>query len=207
MPLMLETNSFDTICHEHIEYYRLTDIKNICDRANLEIKDIEFNDINGGSFSVTVGHPNNFYKQTDKAKKVLLDESKVNWVNEFELFNQRIDLLKTETKIFLKELKEKGKRVVGIGASTKGNVLLQYYGLTSDELECVGEVNPNKYGCKTPGTGIPIVNEKELLETKPDYLFILPWHFKNFFLNNIAFKDFSLIMPLPKITIIEKRGD
>ncbi len=207
MPLMLETNSFDTICHEHIEYYRLTDIKNICDRANLEIKDIEFNDINGGSFSVTVGHPNNFYIQTDEARKVLLDESKIDWLNEFDLFNKRINFLRTETKNFLKSLKDKGKRVVGIGASTKGNVLLQYYGLTSNELECIGEVNPSKYGCKTPGNGIPIVSEEELLKTRPDYLFILPWHFKNFFLNNKLFKDFSLIMPLPKLTVIDKRGD
>lgn len=207
MPLMIKTNSFDTICHEHIEYYRLTDIKNICDKANLEIKEIEFNDVNGGSFSVAVGHPNSVHIQSDEVKKVLLDESKVDWLDEFVLFNNRIDILRSKTKDLLKELKEKGKRVVGIGASTKGNVLLQYYGLTSNELECIGEVNSNKFGCKTPGTDIPIVNEKELLASKPDYLFILPWHFKNFFLNNDAFREFPMIMPLPELTIIDKKGD
>lgn len=207
MPLMIQTNSFDTICHEHIEYYRLTDIKNICDKANLEIKEIEFNDVNGGSFSVTVGHLNSVHIQSDEVKKVLLDESKVDWLDEFVLFNNRIDILRSKTKDLLKELKAKGKRVVGIGASTKGNVLLQYYGLTSNELECIGEVNSNKFGCKTPGTDIPIVNEKELLASKPDYLFILPWHFKNFFLNNDAFREFPLIMPLPELTIIDKKGD
>lgn len=207
MPLMIKTNSFDTICHEHIEYYRLTDIKNICDKAGLEIKEIEFNDVNGGSFSVTVGHLNSVHMQSDEAKKVLLDESKVNWLDEFVLFNNRIDVLRSKTKDLLKDLKAKGKRVVGIGASTKGNVLLQYYDLTSNELECIGEVNSNKFGCKTPGTDIPIVNEKELLDSKPDYLFILPWHFKNFFLNNDAFREFPLIMPLPELTIIDKRGE
>ena len=127
--------------------------------------------------------------------------------DEFVLFNNRIDVLRSKTKDLLKDLKAKGKRVVGIGASTKGNVLLQYYDLTSNELECIGEVNSNKFGCKTPGTDIPIVNEKELLDSKPHYLFILPWHFKNFFLNNDAFREFPLIMPLPELTIIDKRGE
>jgi len=207
MPLMLDTNSFDTICHEHIEYYRLQDIKNICDKALLEIKDIDFNDINGGSFSVTVGHPDGKYIQSNAVKEVLMNESKKDWKYEYIQFNARINSLKEETLNKLLELKSEGKRVVGIGASTKGNVLLQHYGITSDHLDCIGEVNPNKFGCTTPGTNIPIVSEKELLDSKPDYLFILPWHFKNFFLENEAFSNFSLILPLPKLTIIERAKD
>ena len=207
MPLMLDTNSFDTICHEHIEYYKLQDIKNICDKAGLEIKDIEFNDINGGSVSVTAGHQDGPHLQTSKAKEVLLNESTKDWKDEYIKFNERIASLKDETLTKLTELKSQGKRVVGIGASTKGNVLLQHYGINSNHLECIGEVNPNKFGCSTPGTNIPIVSEKELLDSKPDYLFILPWHFKNFFLNNPAFKDFSLILPLPELTIIERGKD
>jgi len=207
MPLMLDTNSFDTICHEHIEYYRLQDIKNICDKALLEIKDIDFNDINGGSFSVTVGHPDGKYIQSNAVKEVLMNESKKDWKYEYIQFNARINSLKEETLNKLLELKSEGKRVVGIGASTKGNVLLQHYGITSDHLDCIGEVNPNKFGCTTPGTNIPIVSEKELLDSKPYYLFILPWHFKNFFLENEAFSNFSLILPLPKLTIIERAKD
>ena len=104
----------------------------------------------------------------------------------------------------LESLKNQGKRVVGIGASTKGNVLLQYYNITPSHIECIGEVNKNKYNCSTPGTNIPIVNEKDLLDSKPDYLFILPWHFKDFFLSNNAFDEFSIILPLPELTIIER---
>jgi len=137
----------------------------------------------------------------------LMNESKKDWKYEYIQFNARINSLKEETLNKLLELKSEGKRVVGIGASTKGNVLLQHYGITSDHLDCIGEVNPNKFGCTTPGTNIPIVSEKELLDSKPDYLFILPWHFKNFFLENEAFSNFSLILPLPKLTIIERAKD
>jgi hypothetical protein len=204
MPMMLETNSFDTICHEHIEYYKLTDIKNICFQAGLEIKDVEFNDINGGSFSILVGHINGPFFQSDSTKKILNNESLKNWSDEFEKFNKRINILKEETVTLLESLKNQGKRVVGIGASTKGNVLLQYYNLTPSHIECIGEVNKNKYNCSTPGTNIPIVNEKDLLDSKPDYLFILPWHFKDFFLSNNAFDEFSIILPLPELTVIER---
>lgn len=203
MPLMIKTNSFDTICHEHIEYYRLNDIKNICDAAGLEIKDLEFNDINGGSFSVIVGHKGGKISQHNNVNKVLLEEDSKNWFSEFEKFNNRIRKLKYETINLLTDLKSKGKRVVGIGASTKGNVLLQYYGIDHNLLECIGEVNKNKFGCKTPGSAIPIVNEDELLKTNPDYIFILPWHFKNFFINNKKFKGFKAILPLPKLEIID----
>jgi hypothetical protein len=206
MPLMLEKNSFDTICHEHIEYYTLTDIKNICDKANLKIIDVDFNDINGGSFSVLVGHIDGPYDQSAKTKEVLYQENQKNWKDEFISFNERINNLKIETLDLLNALKSQNKRVVGIGASTKGNVLLQYYNINDTHLDCIGEVNSNKYGCKTPGSNIPIVNEDNLLDENPDYLFILPWHFKEFFLTNKKFQDFSLILPLPELTIIEKRG-
>ena len=203
MPSMLKTNSFDTICHEHIEYYRLTDIQNICNASNLEIKDIKFNDINGGSFSVIVGHNNNLISQKEVVIEILDEENLKDWNHEFVEFNKRIASIKEDTIIKLQQLKNAGKRVAGIGASTKGNVLLQYYGLDSNLIECIGEVNQNKYGCTTPGTGIPIVSEDEVLKSKPDYLFILPWHFKDFFLNSSKFKGFSVILPLPNLEIID----
>jgi len=200
---MLDTNSFDTICHEHIEYYKLQDIKNICDQAGLEIKDIEFNAINGGSFSVLVGHQNDTITVNPSVKCILDKEKKTDWKTEISNFNLRISELKTETLKKLEDLKSNGKRVAGIGASTKGNVLLQYYGIDSNLIESIGEVNPNKYGCETPGTGIPILSQEELLKTKPDYLFILPWHFRDFFISNEEFRNFSLIFPLPNLEIIK----
>ncbi|MDA7847059.1 class I SAM-dependent methyltransferase [Amylibacter sp.] len=202
MPLMLETNSFDTICHEHIEYYRLNDIDNICEFSGLEIKDIEFNDINGGSFSLIVGHKNSEILRKEKVNNILENENSKNWFNEFSEFHTRIEALKKETLKLLSDLKKDGKRVVGIGASTKGNVLLQHYEIDSNLLDSIGEVNKNKYGCTTPGTNIPIVSEDELLKSNPDYLFVLPWHFKEFFTNNKKFKGFRVIFPLPSLEII-----
>ena len=203
MPLMLETNSFDTICHEHIEYYKLQDIKNICDKSSLEIKDIEFNKINGGSFSVTVGHPGGKFKQSSMVKEVLLNEMSKDWEDEFVQFNSRIEDLKNQTLAALEEFKLNGKSVAALGASTKGNVLLQYYGITSSHIYNIGEVNTNKLGCSTPGTNIPIVCENELLDTYPDYLLVLPWHFRDFFLKNPALKGRKLIFPLPNFEIVE----
>ena len=203
LPTMLKSNSLDTVCHEHIEYYKLTDILNICNRVNLEIKQVEFNDINGGSFSVLVGHKNNIHKVSKEVQKVINGEKKVNWIEEFQLFNDRINEQSKKTINLLKDLKKNGKKVYGIGASTKGNVLLQNYKIDSNLIEFIGEVNRNKFGCSTPGSNIKIVNENELLKLNPDYLFILPWHFKKFFVNNEKFKGFSLIFPLPKLEILE----
>ena len=102
----------------------------------------------------------------------------------------------------LTQLKSEGKRVIAIGASTKGNVLLQYCGIDEALIAEVGEVNPEKFDCFTPGSWIPIVKEEDILSSNPDYLLILPWHFKSFFLNNPKFKNFKLIFPLPEIEIV-----
>ena len=150
-----------------------------------------------------VGHNNNLISQKEVVIEILDEENLKDWNHEFVEFNKRIASIKEDTIIKLQELKNAGKRVAAIGASTKGNVLLQYYGLDSNLIECIGEVNQNKYGCTTPGTGIPIVSEDEVLKSKPDYLFILPWHFKNFFLNSSKFKGFSVIFPLPNLEIID----
>jgi NDP-4-keto-2,6-dideoxyhexose 3-C-methyltransferase len=92
-----------------------------------------------------------------------------------------------------------GKSVSVLGASTKGNVLLQYCGLSIKEVEFVGEVNSEKFGCYTPGTWIPIIPEQELLAKKPDYMIVLPWHFRDFFVSNKKYSGMNLIFPLPKV--------
>mgnify|MGYP001386486696 CR=1 FL=1 len=152
---------------------------------------------------MTVGHQNNAYKQSTFTKDILIKEASIDWKNEFEEFNKRIESLKDETLKKLIDLKKEGKRVVGLGASTKGNVLLQHYDITSEHIDCIGEVNINKYGCRTPGSNIPIVSEKELLASNPDYLFVLPWHFKDFFLQSFKGSGVKLIFPLPKLEIID----
>ncbi len=198
LPSMLKTNSFDTICHEHLEYYSIADIKYIVDQCELKIIDLSFNDVNGGSFSITISHKNSKFSEFTSLDSKILDEKSIS----YDLFVKNTFKLKEELLTLLKNLKSDNCKVAGIGASTKGNVLLQFYEITADILECIGEVNEDKFGRFTPGTKIPIIPENEVLESDFDYLLILPWHFRDFFLNNKKFKNKKLIFPLPKVEII-----
>lgn len=205
MPTMLETRSFDTICQEHLEYYGLSQIKWMTDRVGFRIIDIELNEINGGSFSVTVSKQNSSYNPADNLHKLIKKEQKrgLATLQPYREFAEQINLVKEELLAFLHSVRQDGKTVMGIGASTKGNVILQFCGVTEQDLPFIGEVNTDKFGCCTPGTMIPIVPESEVLERNPDYLLILPWHFKNFFLSCNHFRGRNLVFPLPKLEIIK----
>lgn len=203
MPAMLRTNSFDTVCHEHIEYYKLKDIKNICDRVGLKICDVEFNDINGGSFSLIVCHESSSRPVSLKVSEILSEEERTDWREEFKRFRERITVCKDRLRGLLDEIGAQGKRVSGIGASTKGNVLLQYYGITGAHLDCIGEVNHEKYGCQTPGTAIEILREDDVLSSDPDFLLVLPWHFRKFFVESPKFRGRRLIFPLPQVEVVD----
>jgi len=194
---MLESNSFDTICHEHIEYYRLCDIGNICRSARLKIIDVSVNDINGGSFSVQVAHECSKYIPSAKVSDMLSRESSIDWGKEIESFSERVLGIKSDLVAMLDSLAAAGNSIYGLGASTKGNVLLQFFGLDNEYIKAIGEVNADKFGCETPGTCIPIMCENLLLAKNPDYLLVLPWHFKQHFMTNPKYKGRKLIFPLP----------
>jgi NDP-4-keto-2,6-dideoxyhexose 3-C-methyltransferase len=204
MPTMLETNSYDTVCHEHLEFYALRQIKWMTDKVGFEIVDVEFNNINGGSFSVTVMKSSKELKFSPKIQKILDEErnKKLDTLIPYQEFAQRVAQAKNELLIFISDSHAAGKTIAALGASTKGNVLLQYCGLTTEEIKCVGEINSEKLGCYTPGTWIPIISEDELLSREIDYLIVLPWHFKEFFMKSQKFKKTKLIFPLPKLEII-----
>ncbi|KYG81119.1 methyltransferase [Roseivirga ehrenbergii] len=197
MPTMLDKASYDTICHEHLEYYGLRQIKWIMDKANLNIVDVSFNEINGGSFSVTVAHKEYSGKKfTSKVSDVLKSESVYSELKPFRTFAEQIETVKYELLEKLKQLKNEGKKVAAIGASTKGNVILQYCGLDTSLLEVVGEVNDDKFGKFTPGTYIPIQSEDTVLASSPDFLLVLPWHLHSFFDSSEKFKEYNLIYPI-----------
>lgn len=205
MPLMLERTAYDTICHEHLEFYALNQIVWIADKAGLKVVDVELNDINGGSFSVTAAHKGSRHTDVNRTVEKLLAKEKnqrLNSLDPYREFSQRIDESRKSLQEFVMKAKSEGKRIVGLGASTKGNVLLQYCGLTSDDIEVIADVNPDKFGAFTSGTWIPIDNEILVLETKPDYLLVLPWHFRDFFVSNPIFKDMKLVFPLPELEIV-----
>jgi NDP-4-keto-2,6-dideoxyhexose 3-C-methyltransferase len=201
MPTMLEMNSYDTVCHEHLEFYSLHQIKWMADRVGFKIIDVEFNDINGGSFSVTVSKSREELITATVVKKIL-DQEKLKGLNTltpYYEFAERVAKTKSDLLKFIEMANNNNKTVSVLGASTKGNVLLQYCGLTTKEIEFVGEVNPEKFGCYTPGTWIPIISENDLLTQNPDYLIVLPWHLRSFFELNKKFSGISLIFPLPKV--------
>lgn len=204
MPTMLDTNSYDTVCHEHLEFYALRQIKWMTDRVGFKIVDVEFNDVNGGSFSITVAKS---LGDTTVAPSVqgILDAERAKGLDTLEPYRQfarRVNQSRAELLAFLADARAQGKRVAVLGASTKGNVLLQYCGLTTNDVACVGEVNAEKFDCFTPGTWLPIVNEDDLLRNEPDYLIVLPWHFRRFFVANRKWKTAKLVFPLPHLEVV-----
>lgn len=206
LPEMLKTNSFDTICHEHLEFYALKQILWIAKEAGLKVLDVEFNDVNGGSFSITCSKiGSNYVPKQKKIESILKEEDDLglNTLEAFESFKKRVDEAKKDLMSFLKTAKQEGKRVCGLGASTKGNVLLQYYGIDSSLISEIAEVNSDKFGSFTPGTLIPLSPEKDVLESNPDYLVVLPWHFRKFFEALPSMRGRKLVFPLPKFEIVE----
>ncbi len=208
MPSMLRTNSYDTICHEHLEFYSFKVVRGLLEGCGLRIIDVQMNAINGGSFAVTACKKGSFYKSNTAVLKWVekqeegmgLDTPKPYHEFEERVFKHRKNLLG-----LIESLVADGKKIIGYGASTKGNVLLQFCGLTSKHLCCIAEVNADKVGAYTPGTNIPIVSEKEAREMRPDYFLVLPWHFKHGILEKereFMRQGGKFIFPLPEIEII-----
>lgn len=204
MPTMLEMNAYDTVCHEHLEFYGLHQIKWMTDRVGFKIVDVALNDINGGSFSVMVSKSDGDLTPVPSVEKILDQERAMalESLAPFQAFAERAAQLKRDLRAFIEAAHGEGKTVAALGASTKGNVLLQYCNLTEKDIFAVGDVNADKFGCFMPGTWIPIISEEELLAKNPDYLIVLPWHFKMFFKNNARFNGRNLVFPLPKVEIL-----
>ena len=204
MPEMLKMNSFDTICHEHLSYYGIRQLKYIMDKAKLKIIDIEMNDVNGGSSSLTVSNNNSKYMECKSKIDKWIDHENKLGLNSLEPWEKLNNVVSDNRKIFfdiLDEVHQNGSKIAALGASTKGNVTLQSWNVTQNEIETIGDVNSDKWGCFTPGTWIPIQSEDEVL-LEYDYFVILPWHFRKFFLSNKKFKGKKLIFPLPTPELI-----
>lgn len=206
LPTMLRTNSFDTVCHEHLEFYGLRQIEWIASAAGLNILDVEFNEINGGSFSIVVAKAGSSHAaDVQQIAQILAEEQALGLQSPraFDDFKVRVKEAGQALCAFLEGARADGKQVYGLGASTKGNVLLQYFGIGPSLLSAIGEVNEDKFGKYTPGTMIPLRSEDEVLASDPDYLLILPWHFRSFFEQLGKLKGRRLVFPLPQLEIVE----
>lgn len=204
---MLQNNAFDNIVHEHLEYYSLQSLEYLLDMHDLKVFDVELNDLNGGSFRVYVKHKDcktypiskNVSNLREYEKRMNLDDYRT-----YDEFAKRIYDLRAKTYDFIKKEVEKGKKIYLYGASTRGNILLQFYGLGNTLIKAAAERNPRKWGKMTIGTQIPIISEEQARE-KADYFLVLPWHFIKEFKERE--KDYlnagrKFIVPLPKFEII-----
>jgi hypothetical protein len=209
MPSMLRLNSYDTICHEHLEYYSLGVVRTILDAAGMKIVDVIMNSVNGGSFAVTATKKaNQTIRPNDAVINWLLEQEDrmgINTPRPYRDFEERVFRHREDLIRLVRSLSADGKKVLGYGASTKGNVVLQFCGFTSEDIPAVAEVNPEKFGRITPGTHIPIVSEADAHAMKPDYYLVLPWHFKEGILRRE--QDYlnsggKFIFPFPEIEII-----
>ena len=213
MPRMLELDSYDTICHEHLEYYSLAVLEKIASLSGMKIFKIEFNDINGGSIRCYVTHKENSSYDTPANHGLISEVRQKEFDMELDTdkpyreFTERIGKLKSELYGLLMTYRKEGKKIHIYGASTKGNTILQWCGIDNTLIEFAAERNPDKYGARTLGTNIPIISEEESRAMNPDYYLVLPWHFKEEFLERekaTLQKGVGLIFPLPKIEIYKK---
>ncbi|MBI3866515.1 MAG: class I SAM-dependent methyltransferase [Planctomycetia bacterium] len=181
LPTMVSQLAYDTICHEHLSYYAMRQIKWMTDRCGFKILDVELNDTNGGSFCVSVAKSESRHAENTSRVDELLaaeEDAGLDTLRPFVEFRDAVRQHRDELSDFVRGETAAGKTVFGYGASTKGNVLLQYCNFTSRDIVAIAEVNEEKFGCYTPQTLIPILPEADVRRQNPDYLLVLPWHFR-----------------------------
>jgi NDP-4-keto-2,6-dideoxyhexose 3-C-methyltransferase len=208
LPSVLEATAYDVICHEHLEYYALRQIEWLADRVGLTVVNAKITDVYGGSLCVVLAKQGSRHHVDESAIACLHareTELGLNTLSPFEAFAGRVRDHREQLRDFLDTSRKEGKLTLGYGASTKGNVILQYCGIGEDDLPCIGEVDPDKSGCFTPGTGIPIVSESEAKVRRPDQLLLLPWIFQDQFVERE--REFlsgggKLVVPLPTLSTI-----
>ena len=208
LPTMLDMNAYDTICHEHLEYYALRQIESLAAAYGLRVFHVELNACNGGSFRLALCHVGAEYPEAQEQLAALRrreQEMQLDTIAPFRAFQRRVVEQRAALLEFVDAQSAAGKRFFVYGASTKGNVLLQYCGLDSTKIAAAAEQNPEKYGCRTPGTGIPIISEDEARAARPDYFLVLPWHFRDEFVQREhAFRRSGgkLVFPLPELKVV-----
>jgi NDP-4-keto-2,6-dideoxyhexose 3-C-methyltransferase len=214
LPLVLERNAFDAICHEHLEYYSLTSLEPLLERHGLAVADVETNEVNGGSFRAYVVHRNSpalsipARRERVAAMRARENAARLSVLASYEEFRARVQRIGAKLRDWLRREREHGREISVYGASTKGNTLLQIYGLDHTLIRSAAERNPEKWGKFTVGTWIPIVSEAEARAHADDFL-VLPWHFMPEI--QIRERDFlarggKLIAPLPNPRAITADG-
>ena len=205
LPLMLEATAYDTICHEHSEYYALAQVLYMLDRAGLRVLRVTTNDVNGGSFAVTAAKRDGKLEAVDDSVEQMVAHERAIGLTSAGIYEAFAGRVRRHPEKLRAAIKAAGKNVLGYGASTKGNVMLQYCGLTADDIPAIAEVNEDKFGCVTPGTCIPIISESEARARRPDCFVVLPWHFRSGVVKReqaFLAEGGMLLFPLPEIETV-----
>lgn len=204
---IIKYNLFDTLCHEHLEYYSTKIILEMAKKNNLKIIDIERNNINGGSTRFYMCHQqSNYTVKEKKIKNFLIQEKRLNLesIETYKVFFLKIKKIKIKLINILHKIHNKKKIIHGYGASTKGNILLQFFGINNKLIKYISDRNLEKNGKLTPGTKIKIISEEESRNLMPDHYLVLPWHFRKEILlreRKLLKKKTYFIFPLPKVEI------
>jgi len=209
LPFMLQKNSFDTICHEHLEYYSLATLEWLLHKEELAVQTVEFNEINGGSIRLFIRRRSAIETASDSVEAARKSEQELGLRDEetFKSFREQVDGIRTELVRVLEKIKKRGESVYLYGASTKGNTILQFCGINNDMVPKAADRNPDKWGRHTLGTNVEIISEAQARAERPDYFLVMPWHFFGEFKERE--KDFlesggKFILPLPEVRIVGK---
>ena len=208
LPLMMTNLAYDQIMHEHLTYLGLKQMKWIMDKVDMEIIDVSLNNINGGSITIIAGNKSHKHKINSKQINFLIEKEKaLEDKKTFERFARRIISHKNDLNELLKVINYTPKTIMGYGASTKGNVVLNYCDIKPSQLTKICDQNPEKPGLLTPGSRIPIISKKEMRKIGPDYLLVFIWHFrKEVIEDEIEYikNGGTLIFNLPRIHFVNK---
>jgi hypothetical protein len=208
LPILLKNNGYDSICHEHLTYFTLKQIRHLCEKNDLKIIKTSLNPMYGGSIRVFICHKNAKFKMDFKSIKKCNDLEK-KYVNKKRLtyFKKKIKFLSIKLNKTIKNIKKNKKVIHVCGASTKGNITLQYSKINNKQINFAADRNPTKWNRKMPGTNIPIISENSSRALNPDYYLVLPWHFKKEFIERekkFLVNGGKLIFPLPDVQIVSK---
>jgi len=210
LPLLCTQLTYDQICHEHVTYLSLTHMEWMMKRTGLKILDVSFNDLNGGSFSIYAGRDDSLSKpNTEKINKIIDMERPLSDISTYEKLHERVVSHREEVKNFFELIRASGKKLYGYGASTKGNIIMNYCGLTNDDIIGIGDRNPEKDGLVTPGTRIPIMAHDKLRQKNADYLFVFIWHLRKEVIQDESeylMGGGKMVFVLPRLHVVDKNN-
>jgi SAM-dependent methyltransferase len=205
---LMEGNQFDTIYHEHFSYFSFFTAEKVFAAHGLTLFDVEELPTHGGSLRIYARHAENRALPVSAAVDTLRRrelEAGVTRLETYASFDERVKETKRALLEFLIRAKRAGKRLAGYGAPGKGNTLLNYCGIRTDFLDYTVDRSPYKQGKFTPGTRIPILHPDKIAQTRPDYVFILPWNLKDEIVRQMAHvRDWGgkFVMPIPSVSVL-----